>query len=62
MALKRRAAGKFFLEIGMAKTEFEVLDFQFHCEQTGAENAILFIPPGVGLPADMRWNWAQLVN
>ena len=50
---------KFFLETGLAKTEFEVLDFQFHCEQTGAENAVLFIPPGVGLPADMRWNWTH---
>ena len=51
--------GKFFLQVGLAKTEFEILDFQHHCEGTGAENAILAVPSGVGMPTDLRWNWAR---
>ena len=50
---------KFFLQVGLAKTEFEILDFQHHCEGTGAENAILIVPSGVGMPTDLRWNWTH---
>ena len=48
-----------FLEVGLAKTEYEILDFQHHCELTGAINALLFVPCGVGMPSDLRWEWTH---
>ena len=48
-----------FLQIGLAKTEFEILDFQYNCEKARTENAMLFIPTGVVLPCDMRWGWTH---
>ena len=56
---ERRHIGKIFRQIGLAKTEFEILDPQYHCEQAKAENAILFVLKGAGLPTDMRWNWTR---
>ena len=48
-----------FIQVGLAKTEFEILDFQYICEQTRTKNAILLVPTGVGLPSDMRWEWTH---
>ena len=56
---KESEGTRVFIQVGLAKTEFEILDFQFHLEKTLGKNAILIVPAGVGLPSDVRWEWAH---
>ena len=48
-----------FIQIGLAKTEFVILDSRQHCEMTAAANSLFLIPSGIGIPTDMRPEWTR---
>ena len=48
-----------YIIVGIARTEFEVLDPRRYSECAQAKKDLLVIPTGAGSPHDLSWGWAH---